>query len=125
MSAYLSMTEVMALHRVVVGLYGGLYGIRDMGALQSAVSRPSSGYYADSTEEAIALLESLLINHPFVDGNKRAAFAACDVFLRINGLHIAADWKRLYALVIHWITLASNERFRAMVEELRLLTMER
>lgn len=56
-----------------------------MGAVESSIYRPQCGYYADIVEEACALMESLLINYPFVDGNKRTAFAAFDVFLRING----------------------------------------
>ena len=74
-------------------------------------------------QEACALLESLLINHPFVDGNKRTAFAACDVFLRCNGQHITAKWEQLYELMLRWIALAPNERFRAMEEALRPLIM--
>ena len=62
--------------------------LRDPGALESALFRPQTGYYEDVVAEAAALLESLAINHPFVDGNKRIAFAAADVFLRINGWHL-------------------------------------
>ena len=64
---------------------GGAPGVRDPGALEAALFRPQTGYYDDIVAEAAALLESLAINHPFVDGNKRIAFAAADVFLRING----------------------------------------
>jgi len=69
------------------------------------------------------LLESLLINHPFVDGNKRTAFAACDVFLRSNGLRITARWEQLYELILRWIALAPNERFQAMENDLRPLIL--
>lgn len=72
------------MHQVLIRRYGGASGIRDMGALEAAVFRPQSGYYDDIIWEAAALIESLTINHPFVDGNKRIAFAAMDVFLRIN-----------------------------------------
>ena len=68
--------------------HGGTQGVRDLGALESALFRPQSGYYKDLVEEASALLESLTINHPFLDGNKRAAFAITDVFLNINGYEI-------------------------------------
>lgn len=54
--------------------------MRDPGALEAALFRPQTGYYDDIVVEAAALLESLAINHPFVDGNKRIAFAAADVF---------------------------------------------
>lgn len=56
-----------------------------MGLLESALFRPQSGYYTDLVEMAAALFESLINNHPFVDGNKRVAFFATDVFLRLNG----------------------------------------
>jgi death on curing protein len=79
------MADVLGLHAVLMGRYGGALGVRDPGALEAALFRPQTGYYADIVAEAAALFESLAINHPFVDGNKRIAFAATDVFLRING----------------------------------------
>ena len=121
---YLTTADILALHAILLKRYGGADGIRDPGALEAAVFRPQSSYYTDVAQEACALLESLLINHPFVDGNKRTAFAACDVFLRINGLRIAAGWKQLHALMSRWIALAPDERFKAMEEELRPLLME-
>jgi len=121
---YLTTTEILAIHAVLLRRYGGADGVRDLGAVEAAVFRPQSGYYADVVQEACALLESLLINHPFVDGNKRTAFAACDVFLRINGLRITAGWERLYELMLRWIALASNERFRAMEDDLRPLIVD-
>lgn len=96
----------------------------DAGAVEAAVFRPQCGYYADIVQEACALLESLLINHPFVDGNKRTAFAACDVFLRINGFRIRANSHELFALKLHWISLEPGERFRAMEAALRLCAVE-
>jgi len=65
--------------------YGGALSLRDPGALESALYRPQTGCYKDIVAEAAAMMESLAIHHPFVDGNKRIAFAATDVFLRING----------------------------------------
>ena len=121
---YLAVADVVAMHAVLLKRYGGAAGLRDPGALEAAVFRPQSGYYSDIVQEACALLESLLINHPFVDGNKRVAFAACDVFLRINGLRIAADRERLYELILRWIALAPKERFRTMEEELRPLIVD-
>jgi death-on-curing protein len=59
--------------------------VRDLGLLDSALYRPRTGYYDDLAAMAAALLESLLMNHPFIDGNKRAGFFATDVFLRLNG----------------------------------------
>lgn len=71
-----------------------------MGALESALFRPQTGYYQDLIEEAAALLESLAINHPFIDGNKRVAFAVTDTFLRINGRRITADSTVIYEKLI-------------------------
>lgn len=82
---YLTVADVLGLHAILLQRYGGAPGVRDPGALEAALFRPQTGYYDDIVMEASALLESLAINHPFVDGNKRVAFAAADVFLRING----------------------------------------
>jgi death on curing protein len=82
---FLTMADVLAMHAVLIQRHGGASGVRDPGALESALFRPQTGYYPDIVAEAAALLESLAINHPFIDGNKRIAFAAADVFLRING----------------------------------------
>ena len=82
---YLTVADVLGMHTILMQRYGGAGGVRDPGALEEALFRPQTGYYSDIIAEAAALLESLAINHPFVDGNKRIAFAATDVFLRING----------------------------------------
>ena len=83
--------EVVALHDALVHETGGSLGLRDMGALASAIMRPQIGYYDGIIEEAAALLESLAMNHPFVDGNKRTALASTDIFLRLNGSFIDCD----------------------------------
>jgi death-on-curing protein len=70
-------------------LRGGSDGIRDLGALEAAVFRPQTGYYEDSIAEAAALFESLIQNHPYIDGNKRMALGAMDVHLRMNGIEWA------------------------------------
>ena len=82
---YLTVADMLGMHTILMQKYGGAGGVRDPGALEAALFRPQTGYYSDIIAEAAALLESLAINHPFVDGNKRIAFAATDVFLRING----------------------------------------
>jgi death-on-curing protein len=83
---YLTVIEVLTIHATMIDEFGGTEGIRDLGALESAVFRPETGYYEGPIEEAAALMESLLQNHPFLDGNKRTAFAAADLHLRLNGL---------------------------------------
>lgn len=90
MTDYLTLIEAITFHEEQIELYGGDAGIRDLGALEAALFRPQTGYYDDLIEEAAALWESMAQNHPFVDGNKRTAFAVTDVFLRINGLTITA-----------------------------------
>ncbi len=83
--------EVIEFHDALISEFGGAMGIRDEGALASAIMRPQMGYYDTLIEEAAALLESLAMNHPFVDGNKRTAFAVTEAFLRMNGYFIDCD----------------------------------
>ena len=84
---FLTLDEAIAIHERLIEKFGGSPGIRDTGLLESALFRPQTGYYSDLAEMAAALFESLISNHAFVDGNKRAAFFMCDIFLRMN------DWK--------------------------------
>ena len=88
MSDYLTVAEVYSMQHRLIELFGGLPGVRDKGAVEAAVFRPQIGYYNSIEEEAAALMESLGNNHGFLDGNKRIAFAAADVFLRRNGFYI-------------------------------------
>lgn len=82
---YLTIIEVLSIHKILIEKYGGMDGLRDMGALGAALFRPQTGYYNDIIEEAAALWESLSQNHPFIDGNKRTAFAVTYTFLTVNG----------------------------------------
>ena len=82
--------DVLAIHEDQVETDGGSFGVRDMGQLEAALFRPQSGYYDDLIAEAAALWESLSQNHPFIDGNKRTAFASTFTFLAINGVEITA-----------------------------------
>src|SRR5690348_16167465 len=91
------------MHTVLVRRYGGARGVRDPGALEAALFRPQTGYSEDIVAEAAALLESLAINHPFVDGNKRIAFAAADVFLRINGWQLQRPPMQIHAEMIRML----------------------
>lgn len=87
---FLSLDEALELHRVLLERFGGTGGIRDRGLLHSDLARPQTGYYATLWLQAAAMLQSLAMNHPFVDGNKRVAFAATAVFLRMNGQRLVA-----------------------------------
>lgn len=97
---FLSLDEVLEVHERVIDAYGGADGVRDLGLLESALYRPQSGYYEDLVTMAAALFESLLMNHPFVDGNKRVAFFATDVFLRLNGWRLEVDANEAHVLLI-------------------------
>jgi death on curing protein len=100
MTEYLTTADALFFHQQLTERYGGARGVRDVGALESALHRPQTGYYDTLLHEAAALLESLVQNHPFVDGNKRVAFAVVDVFLRINGFTIGASSSAIYNRVI-------------------------
>lgn len=91
MTEYVTLVEALTFHADQIQRYGGDSGIRDPGALESALFRPQTGYYDDLINEAAALWESMAQNHPFIDGNKRAAFAVTDVFLKMNGILITAS----------------------------------
>lgn len=99
MTDYLTMVEVLAMHADQIERYGGSQGVRDHGLLEAALYRPQTGYYADLIEEAAALWESLAQNHPFIDGNKRTAFAAMYTFLAINGARLTADSHEAYVFL--------------------------
>jgi len=88
---YLTVNEVIVIHEYLIDEFGGSSGIRDLAALESALARPQTGYYKNIEEEAAALMESLVINHPFIDGNKRVSFFVTDVFLRLNGYYFDSD----------------------------------
>jgi len=91
---------VLEIHAVLIDRYGGAEGIRDRGLLESALYRPKTGYYAGLVEMAAALFESLMNNHPFVDGNKRVAFFSTDVFLRLNGYKMVVESKAAHGFLM-------------------------
>ena len=97
---HLTLHEVLVIHERLIERFGGLSGTRDPGILESALNRPQSGYYRNVAEMAAALFESLLMNHPFTDGNKRVAFFATDVFLRLNGWKLAVKDEEAYAFLM-------------------------
>lgn len=100
MSCYLSLEEVLYLHDLIIKKSGGSQGIRDLGLLLAALERPKVTFsgkdlYETIFSKAAALIHSLVLNHAFVDGNKRTAFACCLRFLEINGYRFKADFKEL------------------------------
>ena len=120
---FLTLDEVLALHERVLQEFGGTSGVRDLGLLESALHRPRSGYYEDVLEMASALCESLLMNHAFVDGNKRVAFFTTDVFLRLNGWKIDVPAEAAYDFLVG--NLESDALDRAALESwLRAVVIE-
>ncbi len=97
---FLSVDEVLEIHARLITRFGGANGLRDKGLLESALYRPQTGYYSDLVEMAAALFESLMNNHPFIDGNKRVAFFSTDVFLRLNGYKMAVEAQAAYAFLM-------------------------
>jgi death-on-curing protein len=88
---YLRLEDVLFIHADQIDRFGGVHGLRDPGLLEAALFRPQTGYYKSVIEQAAALWESLSQNHPFIDGNKRVAFAATFVFLSINNVELTAS----------------------------------
>ena len=97
---YLTVAEVIAIHHHQIEEYGGAHGLRDQGALEAAVFRPQTGYYGDISAEAAALLESLVNNHCFIDGNKRVGFAGMHTFLLMNGFDLDVSSKAAFEFMI-------------------------
>lgn len=108
---YLTVTEVVRLHALVVERTGGASGLRDRGALESAVAQPQQTFggaelYPTLATKAAALAYALVMNHPFVDGNKRIGHAAMEAFLMLNGHEIEADVEEQEAM---FLRLAAGE----------------
>jgi death-on-curing protein len=97
---YLTVAEVVAIHHHQIEKYGGEHGLLNQGALESAVFRPQTGYYNDLSEEAAALLESLVNNHALLDGNDRVGFAAVHTFLLVNGFDLAVTSKAAFEFMM-------------------------
>jgi death-on-curing protein len=103
---YLSVEQVLALHGALVGQFGGGgTAVRDRGALESAVARPAMTFggedlYDDLAAKAGALMHSLVLNHPFLDGNKRTGVAATELFLEWNGSVLEASDEELEPLAV-------------------------
>jgi death-on-curing protein len=102
---YLSVEQVLALHGALVRAFGGGAGLRDRGGLKAAVARPAATFggedvYDDLAAKAAALMHSLVLNHPFVDGNKRVGVAAAELFLSCNRQLLSATDDELEVLTL-------------------------
>ena len=96
MMRYLTLVEVLELHRRIIEQSGGALGVRDFGLLESAIAQPRMTFggeelYPSPIEKSAALGFSIIMNHPFVDGNKRTGHAAMETFLVLNGMEISVS----------------------------------
>ncbi len=101
----IGLKEVLNIHNILIDKFGGSKGVRDLGALEAAINRPYVTFgemdlYPSPIEKAAAILESMLINHPFLDGNKRTAYVLMKLILIDSGLEIVADQNEKYLMVI-------------------------
>ena len=108
-SIFPTIQEILDVHEDQIEQFGGSHGLRDIGALESALFRPQMGYYDGVIEEAAALMESLAMNHSFIDGNKRVAFFVTAAFLMLNGHFIDCDSREAYD---HFMQLFDTNSFR-------------
>jgi death-on-curing protein len=115
---YPNVDEAIAVHARLIAKFGGSLGIRDRGALESALARPQTGYYDDLVQEAAALWESLSQNHPFVDGNKRVAVTVTAAFLKLNGYRLEFDDLAAFSFLIG-LYESGTLRFRELETWLR------
>ena len=105
MTVYLSLDQVLELHRLQIDRFGGSAGLRDRGGLEAALARPQMTFagedlYPDVESKASAVMHSLVMNHPFVDGNKRTGAAVAELFLNLNGLELEAGDEDLVELTL-------------------------
>jgi death on curing protein len=117
-TSYPTVDEVIVVHARLIAKFGGSLGIRDRGALESALARPRSGYYTDIIQEAAALWESLSQNHAFVDGNKRVAVTTMAAFLRVNGYRLEFDDTEAFSFLVS-LYEAGMLRFKELESWLR------
>ena len=101
----IALKEVESIHELLIDKFGGSKGIRDRGILESAINRPFQTFdqielYPRPVDKAAAIFESIISNHPFVDGNKRTAYVLMRLILRENKLDIYADQTEKYEFVL-------------------------
>lgn len=105
MISYLTVPQILFLHARLIDETGGSHGLRDLGMLEAASARPQATFdeqelYPDLFSKAAALMDSLINNHPFVDGNKRTAITAAALFLRQNGYRLTITNAELEAFTL-------------------------
>lgn len=115
----LSLSELLELHRRIIEQSGGADGVRDLGLVESALAQPQMSFggkelYPKLAGKAAALCFSLVLNHPFVDGNKRIGHAAMETFLVLNGFELNADVDDAESVIL---SLAAGELDRSKFNE--------
>jgi death on curing protein len=121
------LSDILNLHDKSIEIYGGAKGVRDLGLLESAIARPFQTFggedlYPSPYEKAAALGESLIINHPFIDGNKRTGMLGMATFLLENGIRIETNENELYEMIIRISTGEKN--FEQIIEWLKNNTVK-
>lgn len=111
---FLALEEILWLHEDQIESFGGTSGIRDMGLLESALAQPKASFggeflHPTLAEQAAAYLYHLAMNHPFVDGNKRTAFAAMESFVVANGYSLELSNEEAYELVLNMVEGAGSK----------------
>ncbi len=105
MTEYLSLVQLLRLHELQSRAFGGSAGVRDRGGAEAALARPQATFggedlYPDVESKAAALMHSLVMNHPFVDGNKRAGAAVAELFLNVNGAELESGDEGLVEITL-------------------------
>lgn len=116
---FVSLSELLELHRRIIEQSGGADGVRDLGVAESAIAQPQMSFggnelYPTPADKAASLCFSLVLNHPFVDGNKRIGHAAMETFLVLNGFELDADVNDSESVILR---LAAGELERANFNE--------
>ncbi len=109
----ITLSEILLIHQNVLKVHGGANSVRDFGGLESAIARPYQTFggeylYSNSFERAAAIGESIIMNHPFIDGNKRTGYVLMETLLRIDGIKIASSDDDLYQFIISISTGSLN-----------------
>lgn len=102
---FLEIADILEIHQILIDHFGGMSGVRDEGLLESALSQPQVSFFGELLHptihaQAAAYLYHLAKNHPFLDGNKRTAYGAIEVFLRLNGYNLNLSNEEAYNMVI-------------------------
>ncbi len=120
---YLTIDDVVFLHNEGIRLYGGAYGVRDRHLLESAVGQTQQSFggvplYHSLAEIAVVYWSGLVLNHPFIDGNKRVGLRAADVFLKLNGIELVMTSDQAVKLTLDLITrvISRNDLINAVAE---------